>query len=89
MDLRTEPHFRQAVRTYRFLMNMTNSLMPNGSVAKLPLDVYAVSKSSSRRPSGATFFCRSPHFRPKQNVNFQIANRQNVNFQIADIKIHA
>ena len=46
MSLRTQPHYRQAVQTYRFLMNATNALMPNGSLHKLPTDVWAVSKSS-------------------------------------------
>jgi hypothetical protein len=47
MSLRTEPHFRQAMQNYRFLMNVTNALMPNGSLLKLPIDVWEVSKSSS------------------------------------------
>ena len=49
MNLRTEPHFRQATKIYQFLMNMTNALMLNGSVIKLPTNVGAVSKSCSRQ----------------------------------------
>jgi hypothetical protein len=44
MDLRTDPIYRQAVRTYQFLMNASNPLLPEGLLEPFRIDHYSVGK---------------------------------------------
>jgi len=44
MDLRTDPIYRQAVRTYQFLMNTSNSLLPEGVLKPFRVDHHSVGK---------------------------------------------
>ncbi len=44
MDLRTDPSYRQVMRKYQFLMNVTNALDPAGLVLPLPVTSFAVGK---------------------------------------------
>jgi hypothetical protein len=48
MDMATEPHYRQALEVYQFLMTMTNALDRSGTFVKLPINSFAVGK----RPIG-------------------------------------